>query len=49
MGSVKVTQSELPDVPLPIPCLMGRCPKVAIIDGTNGIGRAIDYLTHKGG
>jgi len=29
-----VTQPELPSAAMPIPCLMGRCLLVAIIDGT---------------
>ncbi|GMT48192.1 MAG: hypothetical protein IEMM0007_1758 [bacterium] len=32
-----------------IPCLMGRCQSVAIIDGINGIDKAIKNLKHKGG
>lgn len=38
---VKVTRFELPSVTMPIPCLMGRCLLVAIIDRTKGIGKAI--------
>lgn len=37
-NEVKVTRAELPPATLPIPCLMGRCLKVAIIDRIKGIG-----------
>jgi hypothetical protein len=38
---VQVTRPELPSATLPIPCLMGRCLLVAIIDVRKGIGSVI--------